>query len=163
MPEASDLFYILERLIHRNLLDSLEIKNHNNHVSDQHERKHLHVTDRLHMEAKPAAVCHKNLLPCEIHNPHADRHREYIDDNHNDCGRKQIETCNLAVLVAKNLRHGDRILIFLDDQFRQKIDHRHGQQDAQHLEILHVGTHRMIQLIAHLRDVALGDRRSDQL
>ena len=67
------------------------------------------------------------------------------------------------VLVTKNLGHGDRILIFLDDQFRQKIDHRHGQQDAQHLEILHIRAHREIQLVTHLRDVALGDRRSDHI
>ena len=35
------LFHIFECLIHRNLLDPLEIKYHNHQISDQHKSKHL--------------------------------------------------------------------------------------------------------------------------
>ena len=49
-------FCIFQCLIHRNLLDSLEIKDHNNQISDQYKSKHPCITQWLYAECEPSAV-----------------------------------------------------------------------------------------------------------
>ena len=52
------------------------------------------------MEGEPATVCCENFLPRKVHDPHADRHGQRINNDNHNRSRKQIEACDLTVLVT---------------------------------------------------------------
>lgn len=96
------LLYIFQSLIHRNLLDSLEIKYHNNQISDQHKSKHFCITNRCYAKSEPAAVGKEHHPPCRGHNKCSKNHTDEIRDYNHNTRRKQIQTRDLFVFVSKD-------------------------------------------------------------
>ena len=151
------LFRALERFVHGDLPDAAEIEDRHDGVAEEHEHEHLDISGRLHVEGEPAAVGEHDLPPGQLHGGGAEPDADGVDEHEHDRRRQQVQPRDLPVFIAEDLHHGDGVFVLFNDELGQQVDQYGRQQHAQVLEIGHVGAHRVVELIGHLRDVALGD------